>query len=172
MRNIITGNAGDRTQIQTGYEKIIEHRKDGDIWEEDGKKWTIKNGIKQSITKFDRLKQLSHYPVSCPNCKKAFKLNDVNKKMYSIHKMCLDCVAEMETRIKLEGNWQEYESNIKNANKDASLKDFEAIIDSWMNENSSFVAENGDIESWSRVDKTKIYEEIKTNIQKFKNTKI
>ena len=92
--------------------------------------------------------------------------------MYSIHRMCLDCVTEMETKIKLDGNWTEYKSNIMNNNKNASLEDFEKFIDSWMLENSSFVTENGDVESWSKVDKTKAYEEIKTNIQKFKNTKI
>jgi len=172
MRNIITGNAGDKTQIQTGYEKHKVEKQEGDIWEEEGKKWTIKNGIKQSITKFDRFKDIANIPISCPKCKKPFKLNDINKKMYSIHRMCLNCVTEIETQIKLEGNWHEYKSNIMNNNKNASLEDFEKFIDSWMLENSSFVAENGDVESWSKVDKTKAYEEIKSNIQKLKNTKI
>jgi hypothetical protein len=172
MRNIITGNAGDKTQIQTGYEKHIVEKQEGDIWEQDGKKWTIKNGIKQSITKFDRFKDIAITPICCPKCKKSFKLHDINKKMYSIHRMCLDCVTKMETQIKLEGNWAEYKSNILNNNKNASLEDFEKFIDSWMLENSSFVTENGDVESWSKVDKTKAYEEIKTNIQKLKNTKI
>ena len=55
MRNIITGDTGARTQIQTGYEKKDEVHKEGDVWIEDGKKWTIKNGIKQTVTKLDEL---------------------------------------------------------------------------------------------------------------------
>jgi hypothetical protein len=172
MRNIITGNAGDRTQIQSGYEKDIKDRTDGEIWEENGKKWTIKNGIKQSITKIDKIKNLAIMPLLCPNCKKPLRTDQVNKKMYAIHKMCLDCVAEMETKIKLEGKWEDYASNIVNNNKNASLEDFEMALESWMKENNTFVTENGDIEDWSKIDKTKVYSEIKSNIEKLKNTKI
>ncbi len=34
MRNIITGKTGDRTAIQSGYEKSKQEYKEGDIWEE------------------------------------------------------------------------------------------------------------------------------------------
>lgn len=172
MRNIITGNTGDRTQVQTGYEKYNQDRKEGDIWEEKGKKWTIKNGIKQSITKIDSIKKMVSMPITCPNCKKHMKNDLVNKKMYAIHKMCLNCVSEMETKIKLEGKWEDYKSNIINNNKNASLQDFEMALEAWMKENTTFVTENGDVEDWSKVDKTKAYNEIKANIEKFKNTKI
>lgn len=172
MRNIISGNAGDKTKVQTGWENRNEDKKEGDVWEENGKKWTIKNGIKQSVTKLDRVKKLSIIPIACPQCNKHMKLDHVNKKMYRIHQMCLDCVVEMETQYKLSGKWEEYQSKIMNANKDASLIDFESALESWMKENSSFVTENGDVESWSSVDKTKMYEEIKSYIEKVKNTKI
>lgn len=172
MRNIITGKAGDRTQIQSGYEIYREEHKEGDVWEENGKKWTIKNGIRQSITKFDKFKHMGSLPIVCPTCKKPFKVHEANKKMYAIHKMCLDCVVDMEAKIKQEGKWQEYTSNIMNNNKNASLEDFERALESWMNENSSFVTENGDVEDWSKVDKSKIYQEIKTNIEKLKNIQI
>jgi hypothetical protein len=172
MRNIITGKAGDRTQIQTGWEKRQQDYKEGDVWEEDGKKWTIKNNIKQTITKMDALKKLVVLPLTCPNCKTPFKVHDINKKMYSIHGMCLDCVTEMETKIKLEGNWKEYTSNQMNANKNASLSDFETAIDAWMTQNDSFVTEAGDIETWGKADRTKMYQEIKSNIEKLKKINI
>lgn len=172
MRNIITGNTGDRTQVQAGYEKHNQDHKEGDIWEERGKKWTIKNGIKQSITKIDSIKKMIVMPITCPNCKKHIKTDLVNKKMYAIHKMCLNCVVDMETKIKLDGKWEDYKSNIINNNKNASLHDFEMALESWMKENTSYVTENGDVENWSKVDKTKIYNEIKSNIEKYKNTRI
>jgi hypothetical protein len=172
MRNILTNKAGDRTQIQAGWEKNKKDRKEGDIWEENGKTWTIKSGIKQSVTKLDGVKKLANIPLSCPKCNKHLKLNQANKKMYRLHQMCLDCVIERDTDMKIRGEWQDYESKIMNANKDATLADFENALDSWMKDNDSFVTENGDVESWTSADKTKMYEEIKSYIEKAKNTKI
>jgi len=172
MRNIISNKAGDRTQIQTGWEKSNKDYQEGDIWEESGKRWTIKNGIKQTITKLDNLKKLVVLPLTCPSCKTPFKIHDVNKKMHSIHGMCLDCVTEIETRLKIEGKYEQYEKDILNQNKNASLEEFEMGLEAWMKENDSFVTENGDVESWGKVDKTKMYEEIKSNIQKLKKIDI
>jgi hypothetical protein len=99
MRNIITGKAGDRTQVLSGYQKQEIEHKEGDIWEESGKKWTIKNGIKQTVTVMDRFKKLVVLPLCCPSCNKPMKLNDLNKKMYAIHSTCFDCVLEKEQKI-------------------------------------------------------------------------
>ena len=49
MRNLITGKSGEKTQVLTGYEKKNESYKEGDIWEESGRNWTIKNGIKATM---------------------------------------------------------------------------------------------------------------------------
>jgi len=172
MRNIISHKAGDRTQVQTGWEKNQQDYKEGDIWEQNGKKWTIKNGIKQTITKLDNLKKLVVLPLTCPNCKTPFKVHNANKKMYSIHGMCLDCVTEMETKLKIEGKYDQYEKNMLNQNKNANLEEFEMALEAWMNENNSFITEAGDIESWGNIDKTKMYEEIKSNIEKLKQIDI
>ena len=172
MRNIITGKTGDRTQILGGWESKIEEHKEGDVWEENGKKWTVKNGIKQSITKLDKFKHLVSLPLTCPSCKKPMKADDLNKKMYSIHKMCLNCVVDMESKLKLEGKYEEYEKNILNMNKNASLEEFEQALDSWLEEKDTFVTEQGDIESWQGGDKTQVYKELKEKIQEFRKTDI
>ena len=172
MRNIITGKTGDRTQILGGWENKIEEHKEGDTWEEDGKKWTIKNGIKQSITKLDKFKHLVSMPLTCPTCKKPMKADELNKKMYSIHKMCLNCVVDMEAKLKLEGKYEQYEKNILNMNKNASLEEFEMALDSWLEEKDTFVTEQGDIESWQGGDKTQIYQELKKKIEEFRKTDI
>ena len=150
MRNIITGNAGASTGTQVGYSKQSQDYQEGDTWEENGKQWTIKNGIKQTVTKFDRLKKMTILPLSCPVCSKAFKNNDINKKMWSIHHKCFDCVIEMEAEIKRTGKWDEYEKQMMNNNKNAMLNDFEASFESFVNSKSeSYITEQGDIESWS-----------------------
>lgn len=172
MRNLITGKSGDRTQILGGWENKIEEHKEGDTWEEDGKKWTIKNGIKQSITKLDKFKHLISLPLTCPNCKEPMRSDELNKKMYSIHKMCLDCVVKMEDKIKLEGKWDDYAKNVMNQNKNASLEEFEQALDSWLEDKDTFVTEQGDIESWQGGDKEKLHKELKDKIAELRKTDI
>lgn len=172
MRNLITGKAGDKTQVLGGWEKKIQEHKEGDTWEENGKKWTIKNGVKQSITKLDKFKHLISLPLTCPCCSKPMKADELNKKMYSIHKMCLDCVIDMEAKIKEEGRWDEYAANIMNSNKNASLEEFEQALESWLDEKDTFVTEQGDIESWQGGDKTKVYQEIKQKISELRDKDI
>jgi hypothetical protein len=172
MRNIITGKTGDKTATLAGWENRKEDRKEGDVWEEGGRQWTIKNGIKQTVTKMDSIKNLAIIPLSCPECKKHMKADDINKKMYAIHRRCFDCVVEMETRIKIEGRWDEYSKNQMTSNKNASLEDFEKAVEAWMQERDTFVSEQGDIESWSGGDKKKMLQEIKANLEKIKKIDI
>jgi hypothetical protein len=150
MRNLITGDAGGATITQTGYTKQYVEHKEGDTWEENGKKWTIKNGIKQTITKFDKIKQLIVMPITCPKCSQPMKIHNLNKKMWSVHNMCLNCVVKMEAEIKRTGKWEEYEKQLMNANKNSMVDDFEeAFINFMTTKAESYVTEQGDIESWS-----------------------
>jgi 23S rRNA-/tRNA-specific pseudouridylate synthase len=57
MRNIITKDYTAKTATQIGYSKTQIDHKEGDVWEENNKQWTIKNGIKQTVTRFDKLKE-------------------------------------------------------------------------------------------------------------------
>ena len=172
MRNLITGKSGEKTTVLAGWEQKIEDHKEGDVWEEGGRKWTIVNGIKQTVTKMDKLKHLAVMPISCPECKKHMRVDDINKKMYAMHRRCLDCVIEIEAKIKLEGKWDEYAKNIMNSNKNASLEDFEKAVEAWMLEQDSFVSENGEVESWQGGDKKKMYGEIMEKLAELKKTDI
>jgi hypothetical protein len=149
MRNILTNNAGAATGVQLGYNKQSTEHVEGDIWEENGRKWTIKNGLKQTVTKFDELKKLTVLPLLCPKCNKTMKNHDTNKKMYSIHGMCLDCVVKMETQLKIEGKYDNYTSGIMNLNKNQEVDDFEQAIQEWLSQqNESYISEAGDVETW------------------------
>ena len=44
LRNLVKGKGGERTTQGIGYTKKEEFYKEGDIWEADGRKWTIKDG--------------------------------------------------------------------------------------------------------------------------------
>jgi transcription elongation factor Elf1 len=149
MRNIISGNTANSTRIQTGYTKKHIERSEGDIWEENGKTWTINNGLKQTVTKHDKLRELVKMPFKCPECERAMKANKLNKKMWVIHKKCFNCVIEYETTLKATGQYEEYAKNIMNANKNTFADDYEAAVKEYETaQPDTYVSEAGDIENW------------------------
>jgi hypothetical protein len=172
MRNIITKDYTAKTTTQIGYSKAQINHKEGDIWEENGKKWTIKNGIKQTVTRFDKLKEAINLPLSCPKCGKAMKNHNLNKKMWSIHKMCFDCVVIMETELKRTGQFEEYARNLTTRGVRSYINELEEVILEIALEetNEGFVTEDGDIEKWAGkgIDKQKLTTEIQEYIQKLK----
>lgn len=148
MRNLIKGNSGDSTEIQVGYTTKQEDHKEGDVWEEGGKTWTIKDGIKQTATKLDRIKKEAILPLFCPECGNIMK-KQTDPKMYKIHKKCTDCVVEMEHKLRIEGKFEEYEKNITVANMRNHATEMEAyLLDAINQSNNGFVSENGEVERW------------------------
>lgn len=173
MRNIVTGNTANRTRVQAGYEKKIKEHIEGDIWEENGKQWTIKDGIKQTITKQDKLRELVKFPLKCA-CDKPMKPTKLNKKMWVIHGKCFDCVVEHETRLKATGKYEEYRKNLMNSNKDSFIKDYEQALEAFLNEGGdTFMSEAGDIENWSKAKiNPEVIKALKNNIQQLKEMEL
>ena len=173
MRNIIKKDYTAKTVTQVGYTKAqIEHN-EGDVWEENGKKWTIKNGLKQTVTRFDELKKILNLPLTCPNCGKSMKSHSLNKKMWSIHKKCFDCVILHETELKRQGKFEEYAKNLISGGVKQYIKDLEdALIDFNSEVDEQFVTEQGDTETWKGkgIDKEKFTKEVQEHIQELKDT--
>ena len=169
IRNLASGKQGDATQTQVGYTSKYISRSEGDVWEELGRKWTIKNGIKMSVTKLDRAKKASFTPLLCPNCSKPMK-GEHDKKMFFIHNKCLNCVIKFETQLKIDGKYQEYEDKIMKSNANFVLDEFVNGFDSFldaMESNDGFVTEQGDIENWhvKALDKQKIREQVMKDVE-------
>ena len=97
LRNLVQGKYGEKTRSSVGFTKKQEFYKEGDIWEIEGRTWTIKDGIKQNITKLDKAKKTHTMPLFCPKCGKLMKR--VDKPYYNIHKYCLDCHARFEDKL-------------------------------------------------------------------------
>ena len=76
LRNLMQGKYGDKSGTSVGFKKAKDYYNEGDIWEADGRTWTIKNGIKQNVTKLDKAKKAHVVPLLCPKCKKAMKRVD------------------------------------------------------------------------------------------------
>ena len=146
-RNIISKNFTARTMVGTGYEKVKEKHSEGDIWEEDGKTWTIKNGVKQNVTKLDSAKKLARVPLACPKCGGAMNYH-LHQKMWKIHKMCFDCVIDMEADLRKAGLYEEYERNMMQGNMQAWAQQLQQWMEDQLAENITYVTEDGTIEDW------------------------
>jgi hypothetical protein len=147
LRNLMQGKYGDKTITGIGYTKQQEFHDEGDIWEEDGRKWTIKNGIKQNVTKLDKAKKELHLPLFCPECSKMMKPH-LDKRFWIMYKRCFDCQVDFEAEIRKQGLWEEYERVIINSDIDFMINDFTIWSDEIINSNDSFITEDGDIETW------------------------
>ena len=172
MRNLITKKFDDKTVTQAGYTKQSVEHKEGDVWEETGKTWTIKNGLKQTITRLDSIKKSILLPIVCPNCSKAMKNDTLNKKMWPIHKMCFDCVISIESELKRTGKFEEYQHNMVMKGVKTYIKEMEGLLLDIMLESSkeTFVIEAGDVEEWRGgvTDKTQIIKDLQEYIVKLK----
>ncbi len=94
-------------------------RTEGDTWEDSsGKKWTIKNGIRQNVTKLDAAKT----PFWCPKCTKPLN-HKLDIKFWRIRGHCMDCNIKLETEIRRQGKWEEYEKKALLRNYIAEVRD-------------------------------------------------
>lgn len=142
-------------------------RQEGDVWEDSsGKKWTIKNGVRQSVTKLDTAKT----PYWCPRCTKPLN-HRFDVKFWRIRGYCMDCVIKDETELRRQGKWEEYERKVLLRNYIAEVQDKISELQSYhdeiskpefliMNENEKTVLM---MEQWE-VDIDKVKMDLKKDI--------
>ena len=162
-RNLIMGKTDASTSTQIGYNTKQKDYKEGDVWTEGRKTWTIKNGIKQTISKLDKIKKEVFMPLCCPECGNVMKKR-LDKPHYRINKKCYDCVIDFEGKLIVRGEYEDYKNKLKGKNRIDILNELESTLLSAVNvSNSNFVSEDGVVEKWvGGIDKEKFTEEIKT----------
>ena len=165
-RNLLTGKSGASSETQVGYKKKRVDYKEGDVWVENKKTWTIKDGIKQSISKMDAIKKEIFMPLCCPKCSKVMKKR-LDKPNYKVHKTCFDCVIDFEAKLKIEGKYDNYIKNLRLKNSLTEIDEIENFFLDLANQsNEGFVSEKGEVERWvGGLGKDKITQEI-TNATK------
>jgi len=162
-RNLIMGKTDASTSTHIGYSTKQKDYKEGDVWTEGRKTWTIKNGIKQTISKLDKIKKEVFMPLCCPECGNVMKKR-LDKPHYRINKKCYDCVIDFEGKLIVRGEYEDYKNKLKGKNSIDILNELESTLLSAVNvSNSNFVSEDGVVEKWvGGIDKEKFTEEIKT----------
>lgn len=173
---IKTGEYEKDTKL--GWSKKTESHEVGDKWEDESHKYEKKDGytIKTSknnevLTKIrDYLKSKS--TCSNPSCSKTIMTN-ADKKLIHQTGYCVDCLARIETDVKLAGIWEEYqqykiwgkmlvEGRIKIEQMEQSYEG--------LKQNYDYVNEDGTLETWvmpQNVDEAKV--EMLEVINKFKD---
>ena len=162
MRNLITGNAGSSSETQIGYKKKRIEYIEGDVWTENKKTWTIKDGIKQTVSKLDKIKKEVFVPLFCPECSKVMK-HHLDKDNYKVHKKCHECVIKFEHKIHTYNQYDNYIKELKLKNSVDIVKETETYLLEAINEtNKDFVSENGDVERWvGGVNKKELTKKVK-----------
>ena len=173
-RNLLTGKSGASSETQVGYKKKRVDYKEGDVWVENKKTWTIKDGIKQTVSKMDKIKKEIFMPLCCPKCSKVMKKR-LDKPNYKVHKMCFDCVIDYEASLRNKGEYEDYIRNLRLKNNLTQIDEAENMFLELANQsNEGFVSEQGEVERWKggidvekiTTDITKAAQEARKNIQK------
>ncbi|HRN71174.1 MAG TPA: hypothetical protein PLS49_08400 [Candidatus Woesebacteria bacterium] len=157
-------------KIVVGWRPGLEQkREEGEVWEaSDGSQWTVKNGIRQKVTKLDSAKT----PWWCPKCQKTLN-HKLDVKFWRIRGHCFDCNIKEETKIRAQGAeaWKAYEEKLMKANYIAELKDdLNRLIEVKENLSSPEIIHADEqegrilmIEKWN-VDLDKVREDIQKDI--------
>ena len=148
LRNLYNRKGGDATMDQVGYTVKEVERKEGDVWMEGDKEWTIKNGVKQTNTKLDSIKKLFNTPMLCPECNCRMR-DKLDKKMYHLQGKCFSCVQSYETKLKLEGKYTEYANNIMINNAKTFIEEAKEYVREIETQTTSYFTEAGVKEDWS-----------------------
>jgi hypothetical protein len=173
LRNLVKGKHADKSQVSVGFTKGEElYHTEGDTWTEGDKTWTIKDGIKQNVTKLDTAKAAINLPIFCPSCKKVMKPH-LDKKWFNMYKRCFNCQIDFETSLRTQGLWEEYQTLLHNSDVEGLIQEFELWINEEITHNSiqSYVTEAGDVEKWTGSVKNKLLESKEETIKYLRSLK-
>ena len=172
-RNLVQGNTSARTTEGIGYSKKYEHHKEGDVWEEDGRQWTIKNGVKQNITKMDKFKKMGKIPLFCPECNTLMKKH-LDTKVFPAYQKCFDCVIDYEAQLQKEGKLEEYHTQLRNNHVQSAIDGYKSFMEDKMKEsNANYVTEAGDVENWKGgISKEQMEKELQEGLEFLEGLKI
>lgn len=130
-------------------DNIELHTKEGEVWEEDGKMWKLKNGVQISVPRISS----TIINDKCSKCESNIETR-LDKHYYAIRMLCTNCVIKEETQMRIKGTWDEFEKNEVNKNVANYIEQLKLDIDEYLdkdykeNINNSTVGQNGELDTW------------------------
>lgn len=169
---------GERPFIQVGYttDSDFTSKKEGEIWKDSrGKKWIKKNGFKKAINNInsniiDATKQV------CKDCNMEIKWgNRYDQIFFNKTGRCQECVAKFESKLRLEGKFEDYERKKICQNKLSISKELKSKIEESLNfvqSNKKIAFPNGDgtMEEWTIERGDLIMKDLKKDLKKINKT--
>jgi hypothetical protein len=171
IRNLVKGKNSERVTHGIGYTTESTEYNEGDTWIENNRTWTIKDGIKQNITKLDKFKKVST-PLFCPSCKQVMD-KQLDPHYYKSYGCCLDCRTKFETKLKIEGKWEDYVKETYNKEIDQLIEDYKVFYKERLEDsNLGTVTESGEVETWiGSINKDRADEALQETIAYLENLK-
>ena len=112
LSDLMSGKKYEKDYVQVGYEGKTPENKGGETRQSE------LTDVMASV----------RMPWFCPKCDKAMK-KKLDNKFWRIKGHCFDCQIELENKLRLEGNYQNYAKTKVLENQKAYLKDLEQSID-------------------------------------------
>ena len=112
LKDLLSGKEHNKNYTQVGYEGKKEENLGG----------KSREGKMTSIMKDVRM------PWFCPSCKKTMK-KKLDNKFWRTKGHCFDCQIELENKMKISGDYENYEKTLINENKKSYLRDLKQSID-------------------------------------------
>ena len=180
IKQMLDGSHKSQTKIQVGgpIDKTKVNRKVGERWTETDpisgitKEWEQKDGYRIKVGKFQEVRDYLNSFPNCPNetCT-CTQPGQADKKMKIVHGMCLDCVIDMEHKLKIAGTYEKYKkekivNNVKAFFKQTD-KEVEIIKES-LKSKVQFVNYDGSLDGWDAQDKDKILKKVDVDYIKLK----
>jgi len=190
LKQMLEGNHRLQTKKTIGFSDTHSEseknkkREVGETWEEKDASgniiyWTqqrgyrTKSNVSPEMSKF--YEQIREEQYKFPNCQKeecTCKVpSNLDQKFRRIVGMCHDCLVSYETRLKIQGKFNEYALEKMKANAEAFFvqadKEFEVIKEA-MKDVSFVNSEHGDVEKWDNSNSEELIERVSDQYQKFK----
>ena len=115
LKDLMTKGTTEKDYIQVGYE---------------GKKENL--GGKTRKSELTDVMASVRMPWFCPKCDKAMK-KKLDNKFWRTKGHCFDCQIEFENKLRVKGEYENYEKSLMLENQKAYLKDLEQSIDEFEN---------------------------------------
>lgn len=161
----------DNTQRVHGYEGEVETKKEvGEIWtDKEGKKWEQKEGYKISVSQLDDVRAYLEKLNTCSSedCN-TIQYGQADKKLIRKTGLCSNCLAKMETKLRVDGSYPFYVDYKITRNQIAYVRDLKMRFEdalAGLSKTLEFVNEDGRIEKWNYdVDLDKVKEDLQKDI--------
>ena len=158
-------------QTTFGYEGEVETKKEvGEIWtDKEGKKWEQKEGYKISVSQLDDVRAYLEKLNTCSaeDCN-TIQYGHADKKLIRKTGYCSNCLAKMETQLRIDGTFPFYADYKITRNQIAYVRDLKMRFEdalAGLSKTLEFVNEDGRIEKWNYdVDMDKVKADLQKDI--------